>query len=128
MALATRPVGRTGLTVTTLGLGGAPLGGFRLSVSERQGVDTLLAAYAGGVRYFDTAPYYGYGRSEHIYGQALRTLDRDSCSPARSAAGCRRRLTMKMCRAGAMVVFRSCRPSTTAAKERCARWSNRCSG
>jgi Aldo/keto reductase family/Phage integrase family len=66
------------LTVTTLGMGGAPLGGFRFSVSERQGVDTLLAAYAEGVRYFDTAPYYGYGRSEHIYGQALRTLDRDS--------------------------------------------------
>jgi D-threo-aldose 1-dehydrogenase len=78
MALARRPVGRTGLTVTTLGLGGAPLGGFRISVSERQGVDTLLAAYAGGVRYFDTSPYYGYGRSELIFGQALRTLDRDS--------------------------------------------------
>jgi len=59
-------------------MGGAPLGGFRFSVSERQGVDTLLAAYAEGVRYFDTTPYYGYGRSEHIYGQALRTLDRDS--------------------------------------------------
>jgi D-threo-aldose 1-dehydrogenase len=78
MAVEKRPIGRTGHTVTTLGFGGAPLGGFRTSVSERQGVDTVLAAYAQGVRYFDTAPLYGYGRSEHIYGQALRTLDRDS--------------------------------------------------
>ena len=70
--------GRTGLTVTTLGFGGAPVGGFRFDVSERQAVDTLLAAYATGVRYFDTAPYYGYGRSELIFGQALRTLKRDS--------------------------------------------------
>ena len=78
MAIAKRPLGRTGLTVTTLGFGGAPLSGFRASVTERQGVDTLLAAYANGVRYFDTAPLYGFGRSEHIFGQALRTLDRDS--------------------------------------------------
>ncbi|MGE0716640.1 MAG: aldo/keto reductase [Alphaproteobacteria bacterium] len=78
MALARRPIGRMGQTVTTLGLGGAPLSGFRANISERQGVDTLLAAYAAGVRYFDTAPYYGYGRSELIFGQALRTLDRDS--------------------------------------------------
>ena len=78
MAMERRPIGRTGLSVTTLGFGGAPLGGFRINVSERQGVDTLLAAYANGVRYFDTAPLYGYGRSEHIFGQALRTLDRDS--------------------------------------------------
>lgn len=78
MSFAKRPVGRTGLSVTTLGFGGAPLGGFRANVSERQGVDTILASYANGVRYFDTAPYYGYGRSELIFGHALRTLDRDS--------------------------------------------------
>ena len=78
MAIEMRPLGRTGLAVTTLGFGGAPLGGFRFEVSERQAVDTLLAAYAKGVRYFDTAPLYGFGRSELIYGQALRTLDRSS--------------------------------------------------
>jgi predicted oxidoreductase len=99
MALAWRPVGRTRLTVTALGMGGAPLSGFRTSVSERYGVETLLAAYAGGVRYFDAAPRYGYDRSEHIFGQALRTArprhplpelgwscpaDDRSSSPARS--------------------------------------------
>ncbi len=78
MAIEKRSLGRTALNVTTLGFGGAPLGGFRINVSERQGVDTVLAAYANGVRYFDTAPYYGYGRSELIFGQALRTLDRGS--------------------------------------------------
>jgi D-threo-aldose 1-dehydrogenase len=78
MAIEKRRIGRTGVTVTTLGFGGAPLSGFRANVSERQGVDTILATYANGVRYFDTAPLYGFGRSELIFGQALRTLDRDS--------------------------------------------------
>lgn len=78
MTMAMRALGRTGLAVTSLGFGGAPLSGFRATVSERQGVDTILAAYANGVRYFDTAPLYGYGRSELIFGHALRTLDRDS--------------------------------------------------
>jgi aryl-alcohol dehydrogenase-like predicted oxidoreductase len=41
MDLARRRVGRTGLTVAALGLGGAPLSGFRISVSERQGVDIV---------------------------------------------------------------------------------------
>ncbi len=35
---------------------------------------TILAAYNNGVRYFDTAPMYGYGKSEHYLGHALRTL------------------------------------------------------
>jgi len=41
MAISKRSVGCTGLTVTTLGFGGAPLGRFRVDVSERQGVDTV---------------------------------------------------------------------------------------
>jgi D-threo-aldose 1-dehydrogenase len=35
---------------------------------------TILTAYNNGVRYFDTAPMYGYGKSEHYLGHALRTL------------------------------------------------------
>lgn len=77
-AAASRPVGKTGINVTTLGFGGAPIGGFRFNVSERQGCETVEAAYQAGVRYFDTSPYYGYGRSEHIVGQALRAVERDS--------------------------------------------------
>ncbi len=76
--IASRPIGNTGIKVSRLGFGGAPIGGFRFKVSERQAVETIEAAYAGGVSYFDTSPYYGYGRSEHLFGQALRGVDRDS--------------------------------------------------
>jgi aryl-alcohol dehydrogenase-like predicted oxidoreductase len=45
--------------------------------------------YDGGVRYFDTAPFYGYGRSELRMGFALRQMPVIStCSQARSAASC----------------------------------------
>ncbi len=76
--LPPRSIGDTGIKVSTLGFGGAPIGGFRFAITEQQGADTVRAAYAAGVRYFDTSPYYGYGRSEHLFGQALRELPRDS--------------------------------------------------
>jgi aryl-alcohol dehydrogenase-like predicted oxidoreductase len=99
--------------------------GFRINVSERQGVETLLAAYAAGVRYFDTAPYYGYGRSEHIFGQALRTLGRDSLVLSTKVG---RWMSPKAdnddCRVGARVACRSNHPSTTAAKGRFDRLSS----
>jgi D-threo-aldose 1-dehydrogenase len=73
-----RSVGKSGIKVSTLGFGGAPIGGFRFKISERDAAETVATAYASGIRYFDTSPYYGYGRSEHIFGQALRGVDRDS--------------------------------------------------
>ena len=77
-ALALRQLGRTDVEVSGLGLGGAPIGGFRFELSEGQGAETVSAAYAAGLRYFDTSPYYGYGRSELLFGHALRSLPRDS--------------------------------------------------
>jgi D-threo-aldose 1-dehydrogenase len=76
-AVARRRLGATAVTTSALGFGGAPIGGFRFPVSEQQGVDTLRAAFDGGIRYFDTSPYYGYGRSELIFGCALRPQPRD---------------------------------------------------
>jgi D-threo-aldose 1-dehydrogenase len=73
-----RQLGSTALKTSVLGLGGAPIGGFRFALSEEQGVQTVTAAYDAGLRYFDTSPYYGYGRSELIYGFALRSRPRDS--------------------------------------------------
>jgi D-threo-aldose 1-dehydrogenase len=75
--IATRPLGRTGLRVTELGFGTAPLGGFRGRVPEREGTATLEEAWAEGIRYFDTAPFYGYGRAELLTGQLLRDFPRD---------------------------------------------------
>lgn len=76
MTLATRQVGKTKLEVTTLGLGGAPMGGFRATIGDREAVELVDEAYAAGVRYFDTSPFYGYGRSELRMGAALREKPR----------------------------------------------------
>ena len=77
MILPKRRVGKTGLEVTTLGLGGAPMGGFRATISDQNAVGLVEAGYASGVRYFDTSPFYGYGRSELRMGAALREKPRD---------------------------------------------------
>jgi len=77
MSLPRRRVGKTRLEVTTLGLGGAPMGGFRATISDAEAVELTNDAYALGVRYFDTSPFYGYGRSELRMGAALREKPRE---------------------------------------------------
>jgi D-threo-aldose 1-dehydrogenase len=54
-----------------LGFGGAGIGNLYASVSEEDAEGALAAALAGGVRCFDTAPYYGYGLSEERIGRYL---------------------------------------------------------
>jgi len=77
MTLQRRRIGKTSLEVTTLGLGGAPMGGFRATIPDAEAAMLTDAAYEGGVRYFDTSPFYGYGRSELRMGAALRQRPRD---------------------------------------------------
>nr|BFE61117.1 aldo/keto reductase [Dactylosporangium thailandense] len=71
------PLGRTSLSVTRLGLGLASIGGLRAPVSRQDARDTIDTAWRLGVRLFDTAPVYGYGRSERRAGEALRDRPRD---------------------------------------------------
>jgi D-threo-aldose 1-dehydrogenase len=70
-------LGSTSLSVTALGFGGAPLGGLFTAVSEEAAAAALAAAWDAGVRYFDTAPLYGFGLSEQRMGAFLRTKPRD---------------------------------------------------
>jgi D-threo-aldose 1-dehydrogenase len=63
--LEPRSLGRGGLRVTRLGLGGVPLGDPHGSIDEARAALVLETAYASGISYFDTAPWYGMGRSEH---------------------------------------------------------------
>jgi D-threo-aldose 1-dehydrogenase len=60
-----------------LGFGGAPLAGLYAAVSEDAALASLQAAWDAGVRYFDTAPLYGFGLSEQRMGAFLRTKPRD---------------------------------------------------
>jgi len=57
---------------TILGFGGAPLGNLYHPISEEAAQATLAAAWAAGIRYFDTAPLYGAGLSETRINHFLR--------------------------------------------------------
>ncbi len=74
--LRERRIGRTTLTVTEIGLGGTPLGNMYRAMETEAAVATVHAAAAAGVRYFDTAPVYGFGLSETRLGQGLAALPR----------------------------------------------------
>jgi len=60
-----------------LGFGGAPLGNMFDVVDESVAEAALTQAWDSGVRYFDTAPHYGSGLSEHRFGNVLRRYPRD---------------------------------------------------
>jgi D-threo-aldose 1-dehydrogenase len=70
------PLGRTGLEVTRLGFGLAPLGGLYEAVTEERGSEVLEHAWSLGIRYFDVAPIYGYGLAEQWLGRMLAGRDR----------------------------------------------------
>lgn len=78
-----RPIGDTGISVTALGLGGAPLSGMVLSdglfggVGRNQAIELITAAHKLGIKYFDTAPVYGDGRSEVRLGHVLSNIPRE---------------------------------------------------
>ena len=67
-----RQIGRTGHMIDTLGLGGAPLGGNFADLDYVQAAKLIKAAKDAGIGYFDTAPWYGFGRSERVMGDMLR--------------------------------------------------------
>jgi len=73
----TKQVGSTSLGLPALGLGTAHLGELYGKVDEAESRATLEAAWQVGVRYYDTAPWYGRGLSEHRLGGFLRTLPRE---------------------------------------------------
>ncbi|MFC5392036.1 aldo/keto reductase [Bosea vestrisii] len=75
-ALPVRPLGRSGLKVTTLGFGGAPLGDLYANIDEASAVETVETALASGINLVDTSPLYGHGLSEHRIGAALRRSGR----------------------------------------------------
>jgi aryl-alcohol dehydrogenase-like predicted oxidoreductase len=77
--LPTKRFGKTNLEVTRLGLGGFPFGGINEAAGwnpftpegRATAVSTIRYAVECGINYFDTAPGYGDGNSESIYGEAL---------------------------------------------------------
>ena len=78
VSLARRPLGKTGLAVTPLCIGCAPLGDmpetFDYGVSEEQALATIRAIFASPINFIDTAASYGDGESERRLGIVLREL------------------------------------------------------
>jgi D-threo-aldose 1-dehydrogenase len=72
-----KTLGRTGVAVTGLGFGAAPIGNLYKEVPDDQAAQTVASAWDVGVRYFDTAPHYGIGLAERRLGGALRGKPRD---------------------------------------------------
>lgn len=68
---------RTGLGLTELGLGGAQFGNLYRAMPDSTVDEIVDAAWAAGIRFFDTAPHYGLGLSEERLGAALRRYPRD---------------------------------------------------
>jgi aryl-alcohol dehydrogenase-like predicted oxidoreductase len=87
-----RRLGRTGLEVSPIALGGAPFGYVQRSRDWDPGSTagqattdaTINAALDSGINYIDTAPAYGDGQSETLIGRAIRTR-RDECVLASKA-------------------------------------------
>ncbi len=74
--LARRTLGRTDVQLTQLGFGSAGLGDLYTVLPEAEAAATVAAAWDAGIRYFDTAPWYGRGQAEHRVGRALHAQPR----------------------------------------------------
>jgi len=73
--IASRRVGGTRLQLPELGFGTAPLGNLFRAISDADAAATVAAALGAGMRFADTAPYYGFGLAEKRLGAGLRGAD-----------------------------------------------------
>lgn len=71
------PLAKTGLKVTRLGIGTAPIGNLYSVVPEEDAAAAIETAFSAGVRYIDSAPFYGYGLAEQRAGRGLAGRPRD---------------------------------------------------
>ncbi len=72
-----RRLGGSEVEVTTHGFGGVPLGNLYRKCTDEDAKAALDAAWAAGIRFYDTAPLYGHGMSEHRIGHFMRQHPRD---------------------------------------------------
>ena len=110
-----RTLGRTGLRVSALGFGCGAVGGLMVRgdpPAQRRAVATALEA---GVRYFDTAPSYGDGRSEESLGRVLPEVGADA---AGAVVGTKFRVDAATAAAGGDAVTRAVRESLEASLRR----------
>jgi D-threo-aldose 1-dehydrogenase len=76
--MQTRKIGQTDLSVTEYSFGTAPLGGMYRACPRETAMETLEAAWTAGLRFIDTAPWYGFGLAERRVGDFLREKPKGS--------------------------------------------------
>lgn len=72
-----RILGKTGLKVSAISLGGSSLGGVFREVNEADAIRTVHTAFDLGINYVDVSPFYGLTKAETVLGKALRSVPRD---------------------------------------------------
>ncbi|OXU30123.1 hypothetical protein TSAR_012735 [Trichomalopsis sarcophagae] len=77
-AMEYRILGKTGLMVSKLSLGGGTLGCHYADFDEDEAIETIRKAIKKGINYIDTAYWYGQGKSELIIGKALKGIPRQA--------------------------------------------------
>jgi D-threo-aldose 1-dehydrogenase len=77
-SLPRRRLGRTGLDVSILGFGTAPLGDLFARLDDAAAIAAAERAFALGVNLLDSSPLYGHGLAEHRCGTALRRVAREN--------------------------------------------------
>jgi D-threo-aldose 1-dehydrogenase len=71
------PIRDTGVEISTVGIGGGPIGNLFAPMNDADAGSLLHAAIERRIRYFDTAPVYGMGLAETRLGHALAPYRRD---------------------------------------------------
>jgi len=72
-----RQIGTTDLMVPELGYGASQFGNLYHTVTDEEVSEALAAGWAAGIRYLDTSPFYGLGRSEMRLGAGMQGYPRD---------------------------------------------------
>jgi D-threo-aldose 1-dehydrogenase len=75
--LRRRTIPNTPVNLTELGFGASVIGNLYRETTQQDAVSAIAAAWDAGIRYFDTAPHYGLGLSEHRLGAALAERPRE---------------------------------------------------
>lgn len=76
-ALRQRTIPKTSVKLTELGFGASVIGNLYRETPPQDAAAAIRAAWDAGIRYFDTAPHYGLGLSEHRLGEALAGRPRE---------------------------------------------------
>ncbi|MEA5126440.1 aldo/keto reductase [Xanthomonas floridensis] len=88
MSVPRQQIGSTGVQLSSLGFGAAPIGNLYAEVAEEAALAAVAAAIDAGIRHFDTAPYYGYGLSEARLGRGLAGVPRDAYTLSTKVGRC----------------------------------------